>query len=555
MPLALLGVLALSGWAAWTALAASGPPTPTITSSPANPTNATSATFTYSSSGATGFLCKLDGAASFTTCATHGIAYTGLAPGSHAFQVRSVDRTGHTSSATSYCWVIDRTVPKVSSIVRSDANPTNATRLRWTVTFSEPVKSVAASNFTLATSNLGGTAPTILTAAPSGSAPSTTWTVTASTSGATASNSGSIGLDLTANATIQDAAGNALASAPVTGQQYTFDTTPPSTSGVSIARNGNSPTNAASVSWTVTFAEAVSGVVAANFSLAASGLSGTPAVTAVTGSATTRTITASTGSGTPSGSGTLQLKLVRTGPITDLAGNALAGALPVNGPTYTIDRLAPPVTFTTKPADPSSVSTSHFSWTSPASDVDRYECATENGAFSTQVPSQGGPAKPCVSPLTYAVAGTSNGRHQFGLRAYDHVGNFTQIAYSWKVATGSIQDFSISGDAVDLLYPGAPARPIALKLTNPNPVAIVVTDAHVTVASSSSVACRPGTNVAVTQSDVSATNPVRIAAGASVTLPTQLVAAPTIRMLNLSTNQDACKNATFSLSYNGSAHS
>ncbi len=82
-----------------------------------------------------------------------------------------------------------------------------------------------------------------------------------------------------------------------------------------------------------------------------------------------------------------------------------------------------------------------------------------------------------------------------------------------------------------------------------------MTDAHVTVASSSSAVCSPATNVAVTQSDVSATKPVRIAAGASVTLPSQGVAAPTIRMLNLSTNQDACKNATFSLSYNGSARS
>jgi len=136
---------------------------------------------------------------------------------------------------------------------------------------------------------------------------------------------------------------------------------------------------------------------------------------------------------------------------------------------------------------------------------------------------------------------------------YDHVGNVTQITHSWKVAAGSIQDFSISGDAVDLLYPGAPARPIALKLTNPNSVAILVTDVRVTVAPNTD--CNPATNVVVTQSDVSTTKPVKILAGASVTLPTQLVAAPKIRMLNLSTNQDACKNATFSLSYNGSARS
>lgn len=557
LPLALLGVLALSGWAAWTALAASGPPTPTITSSPAKTTNATSATLTYTSSGANGFRCKLDAATSFTTCSASGITYSTLASGSHTFQVRAVDRAGRTSSAASYSWVIDRTAPTVSSILRADANPTKSNPLRWTVRFSEPVKNVATSNFTLVTSNLGGTAPTVTAATPSGSAPSSTWTVTASTSGAAGSDSASIGLNLTAKATIQDAAGNALAaSVPVNGQTYTFDTTPPTTSGVSIARSGDSLTNATSVSWTVTFGEAVTGVVAANFSLAASGLSGTPTITAVTGSATTRTITASTGTATPSGSGTLQLKLVRASAISDLAGNALVGALPVNGQTYTVDRLAPSVAFTSKPADPSSVSTSQFSWTShPASDVDHFECATENGAFKTQVPSQGSPAKPCDSPLTYVGATTNNGRHQFGLRAYDHAGNFTQITYSWRVAVGSIQNFEISGSAVDLLYPGGPAQAIALKLTNPNFVAIFVTAAQVTVASSSSAGCSPATNVAVTQSDVSATNPVRIPAKASVTLPTQGVAAPKIRMLNLSTNQDACKNATFSLSYNGSAHS
>ncbi len=428
----------VSGWAAWTALATSGPPTPRIISSPANPTNATSATFTYSSSGATGFQCKLDAAAAFTTCPTHGITYSGLASGSHTFQVRSVDKAGHAGNAASSSWVIDRTAPTVSSIVRADASPTNADQLRWTVTFA------------------GG------------------------------------------------------------GERRRRREL--------LARRD--------------------------------GLSGTPAITAVTGSATTRTITASTGTGTPSGSGTLQLKLARAGAITrpgrQRARRSAAGQRPDV-------RHRPPgtaVAFTTKPADPSSVSTSHFSWTShPASDVDRYECATENGPFATQVKSQGGPAKPCASPLTYAVAKTSNGRHQFGLRAYDHVGNFTQITYSWKVAAGSIQDFSISGDAVDLLYPGAPARPIALKLTNPNSVAIVVTDVQVKVASSSSAACRPITNVAVTQSDVRPCTPVRIAAGASVTLPAQGVAAPKIRMLNLSTNQDACKNATFSLSYNGSARS
>jgi hypothetical protein len=564
MPLALLGVLAMGCWAAWTAFAASGPPTPTITSAPANPTTSTSATFTYTSAGATAYQCKLDSALIFTPCSSSGITYPvlpllGLAPGSHTFQVQAIDKQGHTSSPASYTWVIDRTAPTVSSIVRADANPTKATQLRWTVTFSEPVKNVTTSNFTpLATSGLGGAAPTVTSATPSGTSPSATWTVTASTAGTTGTNSGSIGLNLTSKGTIKDAAGNDLAGGvPVTGQAYTFDTTAPTTGAVTITRNAGTPTNAGLVSWTVTFGEPVNGAGAANFSLTATGLAGTPAITAVAGSGTTRTVTASTGTGTPSGSGTLQLKMSSSTGISDLAGNALTGALPVNGATYTIDKLAPPVAFATKPSDPSSVSTSTFTWTSqpPASDFDHFECSTENGAFSTQVPSEGGSPQPCATPLTYVVRTTNNGQHQFDVRAYDHLGNFTQITYSWKVAAGSIQNFSMSGNAIGQLFPGAPSKTIAVTLTNPNSVPIFVTNVQVAVASNSNAGCSSSANFEVTQSDVSDTTPVQVPANGAVTLPAQGVSAPRIAMPNLNVNQDVCKNATLQLSYTGSAHS
>ena len=42
------------------------------------------------------------------------------------------------------------------------------------------------------------------------------------------------------------------------------------------------------------------------------------------------------GSGTPSGTGTLQLKLSSGSAVADLAGNALAGTIPFNGQTYTM---------------------------------------------------------------------------------------------------------------------------------------------------------------------------------------------------------------------------
>lgn len=126
------------------------------------------------------------------------------------------------------------------------------------------------------------------------------------------------------------------ASDPVTAAS---DVTAPTV--VSIVRAGATPSNAASVAWTVTFSEAVSGVGASDFALQVATLGGTPAVTTVTGGATAYTVTASTGSG----SGTIGLNLIDDDTIEDSAGNKLGGAGTGNGnatgQVYVIDRGAP----------------------------------------------------------------------------------------------------------------------------------------------------------------------------------------------------------------------
>jgi hypothetical protein len=125
MPLALLGVLAIGSWVAWTALAAS--PSPTITAAPSNPTNATNATFTYTLSGAAGFLCKMD-AGGFATCANTGKTYTGLSQGQHTFQVEGADKNGKANSpATSYTWTIDTTPPTVAPTITGPTGLVNST--------------------------------------------------------------------------------------------------------------------------------------------------------------------------------------------------------------------------------------------------------------------------------------------------------------------------------------------------------------------------------------------------------------------------------------------
>ncbi|HEX7298604.1 MAG TPA: Ig-like domain-containing protein [Solirubrobacteraceae bacterium] len=222
----------------------------------------------------------------------------------------------------------------------------------------------------------------------------------------------------------------------------------------------------------------------------------------------------------------------------DAAGNT-SGATSY---TWRIDTLPPPApTLTGYPSQPTTSTTATFTFTDTEAGVG-YECRLDDDWSA------------CTSPRTYT--GLDSGRHTFGVRALDAAGNRSRAtSFTWTITRATNRDFTISGSASALLYPGAPAQPIALTLTNPNSVAIYVTSLQVTVAGSSSPGCSPATNLGLTQSNASSAAPARVPAGGSVTLPAQGVSAPTIRLLNLPVNQDACKNATFSLSYSGSAHS
>lgn len=212
----------------------------------------------------------------------------------------------------------------VTSINLASANPTNAASVSWTVTFSTSVTGVSSSNFTLVNSGLGGT-PAITSVTGSGN----TRTVTASTG----TGSGTLGLNMTNTTGVSPA----LTNLPfTTGQVYTMDGTAPVVS--SLARVNPTPTALASVSWTVTFSESVTGVNAADFALVqAGGVSGA-LITSVTGSGTSWTVTASTGTG----NGTLGLNLTDDDSIIDSANNPLGGIGAGNGSftgeVYTVTR-------------------------------------------------------------------------------------------------------------------------------------------------------------------------------------------------------------------------
>jgi hypothetical protein len=120
----------------------------------------------------------------------------------------------------------------------------------------------------------------------------------------------------------------------------TVETTAPTVT--SSTRVNTTPSNAASVDFSVTFSEAVSGVDTSDFSLATdAGLTGA-SITGVSGSGTAYTVSVSTGSG----SGILRLDVLDNDSIADSASNPLGGSGLANGnfitgETYTIDKTVP----------------------------------------------------------------------------------------------------------------------------------------------------------------------------------------------------------------------
>jgi hypothetical protein len=114
-------------------------------------------------------------------------------------------------------------------------------------------------------------------------------------------------------------------------------------------------------------------------------------------------------------------------------------------------------------------------------------------------------------------------------------------------------DFTISG-GVTGLEPGL-TLPVTLTLTNPNSTKIYVTHLTVSMAADSTPSgCYRDTNFRITQSAATSTDPISIPAKGTVTL-TSAPYAPQITFLNLTTNQNVCKNTSLALTYSGSANS
>src|SRR5437773_6506805 len=87
------------------------PPDTTITAAPPARSNSSTASFSFTATEAgSSFACQLDSGA-FTPCVSPR-GYSGLADGSHSFQVRATDAAGNTDpTPASYAWTVDTTTP------------------------------------------------------------------------------------------------------------------------------------------------------------------------------------------------------------------------------------------------------------------------------------------------------------------------------------------------------------------------------------------------------------------------------------------------------------
>jgi hypothetical protein len=157
----------------------------------------------------------------------------------------------------------------------------------------------------------------------------------------------------------------------------------------------------------------------------------------------------------------------------------------------------------------------------------------------------------CQAPITYSKLAV--GSHSFSVRALGAGGKRSKTArFRWRLLEP--RNFSIEPRLAGLgpLFPGAPAQPLPLVITNPNPVPIFVTSLG-TKATADPAGCASAENLILSGSSASSTAPIKVPASGSVSLPAPGASAPSIALRDLPVSQDACQKAQFPLSFSGTA--
>ena len=387
----------------WTWTVDSTSPDTSITSAPTDPTNTANASFSFSASEAgSSFACQLDGGG-YSAC-TSPKSYTGLADGSHTFQVRASDAAGNTDpTPASFDWTIDTQAPTLTLSTPADGTNVSDT----TPAFSGNAGANAGDASTITITIYAGTrhngrcrpnpqrdaAPAAARTAPMQPTP----------------------LDLgtyTARAEQSDDAGNTGQSSANT---FTVDPAAPDIEPPSV-----SLVFPAAGSATGDATPAFSGTAGTD-----PGDSATVTVRVYSGSTTggtlIQTLTATRG---PNGAYSVEASApladgLYTGQAqqTDDAGNT--GSSSAN--SFSVDTTAPGTTIFSAPADPSNTANASFSFS-----------ATEIGS-SLACQLDGGGYSACTSPKSYT--GLADGSHTFQVRASDAAGNTdpTPASFDWTI--------------------------------------------------------------------------------------------------------------------------
>ncbi len=115
------------------------PPDTAIDSNPPLLSSSSSATFAFSSNEAgASFECRLDGSA-FAPCTSNPLTFTGLADGSHTFEVRAKDAAGNLDpSPASFTWTVDTAAPGIPVITAPTEGASVATATPTVTGTAEP---------------------------------------------------------------------------------------------------------------------------------------------------------------------------------------------------------------------------------------------------------------------------------------------------------------------------------------------------------------------------------------------------------------------------------
>jgi hypothetical protein len=170
----------------------------------------------------------------------------------------------------------------------------------------------------------------------------------------------------------------------------------------------------------------------------------------------------------------------------------------------------------------------------------RFECRLDGGEWHG-----------CASP--YLLRGLQPGIHSFAVRALNRRG-FEGVVARYRWALLEPMEFSVepATGSLEQLMPGAPAQPLPVRISNPNPAPIEVTSLTVTVSLEPS-ACPADPNFEVTPSSLSPAAPLTVPASGSAGLPTSTATAPAVAMRELPVDQNACQGATVHLDFSGEA--